>query len=206
MNDCYLCSCYDAQFSDSSPVTFVPQWSQNLPCCKASGLCWWFTNQAAILLLHQNYWAWAKRRWKQGNYEKRHHVNPGRNNPSKCLYRCDIIKCLEAVSFYNKHLQETLKLVAMRKCSWAKHVSQYQVVCTKTCSSGMHSDHAAAWLFLVWSQAEKNRNLTDFLSVHMLCLKHEDISFEDESSSINVVSYFWMHFISFSQSVKTYSD
>lgn len=55
---------------------FVLQWSQNLPCWKASGLCRWFTNQAAILLLHQNYWPWAKRGWKQGKYEKKHYVKP----------------------------------------------------------------------------------------------------------------------------------
>lgn len=71
-------------------ILLVLQWSQNLPCWKAGGLCWWFTNQAAILFLHQNYWPRAKRRWKQGKYEKQHHVNPG-----------DFVKCF---FFFSNHL------------------------------------------------------------------------------------------------------
>lgn len=55
---------------------FVSQWSQNLPCWKASGLCWWFTNQTAVLLLRQNYRPRTKRRWKQGEFETRNHVIP----------------------------------------------------------------------------------------------------------------------------------
>lgn len=56
----------------------------------------------------------------------------------------------------------------------------------------MHCNHAAALCNYCWSDLKKeNRNaicLTDFLSV---CphVKHADISFEADGSSVNVVRY-----------------
>lgn len=76
MNDCNL-QLLGCRALRSLTIILVLQWSQNLPCWKASGLCRRFTNPAAVLLLHQNYWPWAKRRWKQGDFEKQKHVNQG---------------------------------------------------------------------------------------------------------------------------------